>query len=87
MLLEYNETPWVVIHCLDGRSKLLSVNAASDKNPTQNVSTLLADVVTACSQLGETVNNPKEITRLLNERPLQNQYIRINYQWFGDTAE
>lgn len=44
----------------------------TEQNVLQNVNSLLADVVTACSQLGETVKNPKEITRLLNERPLQN---------------
>ncbi|CCW60150.1 unnamed protein product [Phytomonas sp. EM1] len=87
MLLEYSETAWVVVHCLDGRHELLPVRLQDDMTVSQGVETLLASVVKACEALGSSVAEPREMTRVFNERPLQNQYLRINYQWFGDTPE
>ncbi|RNF21308.1 hypothetical protein TcG_02959 [Trypanosoma cruzi] len=88
MLLEYNETPWVVVHALDGGQRILPVHpAAEDTSIDAGVTQLLREVVKTCEALAAAVANPKEVTRMLNERPLQNQYVRINYQWFGDTPD
>ncbi|KEG09081.1 hypothetical protein DQ04_05851000 [Trypanosoma grayi] len=87
MLLEYNETPWVVVHALDGEQRVLPVCPSEDTPVETAVAQLLRDVVHACEALGAAVSNPREVTRALNERPLQNQYVRVNYQWFGDTPE
>jgi len=86
MLLEYNETPWIVIHCLDGRQDILAVKPTSS-NVAEAEEALLAEVVQRAEALGAAVQDPKACTRLLNERPLQNQYLRIHYQWFGETPE
>lgn len=89
MLLEHSDTPWVVVHCLDGRTEVLPVRVAPEH--AQNISVaeeiLLKSVVQLTERLGSSVADPAACTRALNERPLQNQYLRINYQWFGDTAE
>ncbi|RNF06460.1 hypothetical protein TraAM80_03914 [Trypanosoma rangeli] len=87
MLLEYNETPWVVVHSLDGGQRILPVHPSEGTPADVAVAQLLSDVVKACEGLAAAVANPKEVTRMLNERPLQNQYVRINYQWFGDTPD
>ncbi|CCW66882.1 unnamed protein product [Phytomonas sp. Hart1] len=87
MLLEYSETAWVVVHCLDDRYELLPIRPQDDMTVSQGVETVLGSVVKACEALGRSVEEPKKMTRVLNERPLQNQYLRINYQWFGDTPE
>lgn len=90
MLLECSDTPWMVIHCLDGRHKVFPIRPAPPTEsctPASAAAALLPSVVKVCESLGSTVQHPKEITRLLNERPLQNQYVRVNYQWFGDTPE
>lgn len=93
LLLEYSETPWLVIHCLDGRHRLLPVKPKMNPDTDENVTavsaaaSLLDEVVDACEALGNSVESPRSMYRLLNERPLQNQYLRIDYQWFGDTPE
>ncbi|EPY43296.1 hypothetical protein AGDE_00626 [Angomonas deanei] len=88
MLLEYSETPWVVLHCMDGRQEILPVRVGDkDATPKEAATALLDEMVKTCERLGASVEHPKEMTQLLNERPLQNQYLRINYQWFGDTPE
>ncbi|ORC85199.1 uncharacterized protein TM35_000371720 [Trypanosoma theileri] len=87
MLLEYNETPWVVVHALDGTQKLVPVRPAEGEDVAAAVTRLLGDVVSACDSLGAAVKDPKAATRALNERPLQQQYLRVDYQWFGDTPE
>lgn len=88
LMMEYNETPWYVVHCLDGRQRVRPIVINDpDLGRTAAVSEVLKDVVKTCEELGSSVSNPKEVTRALNERPLQNQYLRINYQWFGDTPE
>ena len=38
-------------------------------------------------RLGTTVEDVPLVKRQLNERPLQNAFIRVDYQWFGDTQE
>lgn len=86
MLLEYNETPWVVVNCLDGRQELIPVKPSSP-NTAEAEEELLMTVVKKCEALGSSVEDAKGLTRALNERPLQNQYLRINYQWFGDTVD
>lgn len=89
MLLEHSDTPWIVVHCLDGRSEILPVRVA--EGATSNVAaaeeSLLKEVVHVASNLGSSVVDPVACTRMLHERPLQNQYLRVNYQWFGDTPE
>lgn len=87
MLLEYSETPWAVVHCLDGRHALLPIRATEGNSAKAGADEVLAAVVRACDELGRGVADPREMTRQLSERPLQNQYVRVNYQWFGDTAE
>lgn len=87
MLLEYSETPWVVIHCLDGRSLMIPVEASLAESVAEAEDTLLRTIVKKTEELGASVSDPKSLTRALHERPLQNQYLRINYQWFGDTME
>lgn len=90
VLVEYNDTPWAVIHCLDGRHTVLPLRTAERSehvSPASAALELLSDVVKACDELGSSVEDPKGVTRLLNERPLQNQYLRIDYQWFGNTPE
>lgn len=88
MLVEYSETPWVVVHCLDGRHKVLPLRVADhDMTPKEGAEALLRTVVETCNELGSSVADPREMTRELNQRPLQNQYLRINYQWYGDTPE
>ncbi|EPY26922.1 hypothetical protein STCU_06011 [Strigomonas culicis] len=87
MLLEYSETPWVVVHCLDGRHTMLPVKVEEGASVADNAAALLQTVVRTCEDLGAAVKDAKEVTIALNERPLQNQYIRVNYQWYGDTPE
>lgn len=89
MLLEHSDTPWIVVHCLDGRSEILPIRVAADAvdNITASEDNLLRDVVQIASKLGSSVVDPVACTRMLHERPLQNQYLRINYQWYGDTPE
>lgn len=89
-LMEYNDTPWIVIHCLDGRHRVMPVCPelpSEGVTPATAAAELLGQVVQACEELGSQVENPREITRLMNERPPQNQYLRVDYQWFGDTPE
>ncbi|KAH8611899.1 hypothetical protein ERJ75_000988800 [Trypanosoma vivax] len=89
MLLEYGETPWVVVHSLDSEQQpsFLPVNPTEGTPVHVAVANLLGSVVEACETLGATVSNPKNVMRMLNERPLQNQYVRVDYQWFGDTPD
>ena len=88
MLIEYGETPWVVLHSLDGTHKIVPVESrempAVESEATEF---LLKKVLSVAEEMGRNIANPKEATLALNDRPLQNQYLRINYQWFGDTPE
>lgn len=86
MLLEHSDTPWIVVHCVDNRHELIPVKPATS-NVNEEEEALLAQVIKVAESLGSSVQDPKACTRLLNERPLQNQYLRINYQWFGDTPD
>nr|CCC93863.1 unnamed protein product [Trypanosoma congolense IL3000] len=89
MLLEYGETPWVVLHSLESEQQpcILPVVPLEDVPLQSAVEQLLAAVVQGCERVGASVSDPVTATRTLNERPLQNQYVRIDYQWFGDTPE
>ncbi|SCU72604.1 uncharacterized protein TEOVI_000418100 [Trypanosoma equiperdum] len=89
MLLEYSETPWVVLHSLDNGQKprILPVAPVEGTPAHTAVEQLLAEVVQGCEALGASVADPVTATRVLNERPLQNQYVRVDYQWFGDTPD
>lgn len=90
LLLECSDTPWMVIHCMDGRHEILPIRPpppTTSCTPATGAAALLLSVVKLCDSLGTSVRNPKEMTRLLNERPPQNQYLRVDYQWFGDTPE
>eukprot|EP00758_Cryptobia_borreli_P001103 Tbor_TRINITY_DN1941_c0_g1::TRINITY_DN1941_c0_g1_i1::g.3528::m.3528 len=106
MLLEYGETPWIVLHCLDNSHQIIpikfnppatSVNTENG-NTEKSVAFQRADIISATQELlstvckksiemGESVNNVSEVLDILNVRPPQNQYVRVNYQWFGDTPE
>ncbi|AIO02435.1 hypothetical protein LPMP_352980 [Leishmania panamensis] len=87
MLLEYSETPWVVVNCLDGTHKLIPVKPQAGQTVKAGAEEVLDDIVSACNNMGNAVKNPKEVMQVLGERPLQNQYVRVNYQWYGDTPE
>ncbi|KAK7196184.1 hypothetical protein NESM_000553500 [Novymonas esmeraldas] len=87
MLLEYSETPWVVVNCLDGAHKLIPVKPQSGQTVLEGAEEVLSRIVEACDTMGNAVKDVKEAMRLLSERPLQNQYVRVNYQWYGDTPE
>ena len=111
MLVEYGEVPWVVIHCLDGKHKILPIRsrapaataaegaAASSSSSGAAAASfapidvkaaaedVMNDVVAAAEELGNSVANVGATLTALHERPLQNQYLRINYQWYGDTQE
>jgi hypothetical protein len=88
LLVEYGETPWIVIHCLDGSHRVVPVERRElPTDEAEAVDVVLNKVLAVAEEMGRNVPNPKEATLALNERPLQQQYLRINYQWFGDTAE
>jgi hypothetical protein len=48
---------------------------------------LLATVLETASRLGSAVAAPELAKQQLNERALQNAFIRVDYQWMGDTEE
>lgn len=48
---------------------------------------LLNIIVSKADALGNAVSNVAATATLLHDRPPQNQYLRINYQWYGDTIE
>lgn len=87
MLLEYSETPWVVVNCLDGTHRVLPVKPLEGQSVSGGAQAMLDTIVETCSSMGNAVKDPKEVMRMLSERPLQNQYVRVNYQWYGDTPE
>ena len=106
MLLEHGDTPWVVVHCLDGRHRTVVVDnsifgalavadAAKTPAPTlvtmpdvaDGVAALLQQVQVAAAALGDSVDDVRAVKRLFHERPPQNQYVRVDYQWYGETPE
>ncbi|KPA81259.1 putative mitochondrial hypothetical protein [Leptomonas pyrrhocoris] len=87
MLLEYSETPWVVVNCLDGSHQVIPIKPQEGQSVKEGAEEVLHAIVQACNAMGNAVKNPKEVMRVLSERPLQNQYVRVNYQWYGDTPE
>jgi hypothetical protein len=103
MLLEHGDTAWIVVHCLDGRHEIVCVNKVLDdlkkqyrkeKNggaveTTQDAekAALLGAVLACASSLGASAKNPSDLMLQLNTRPLQNSFVRVDYQWMGDTAE
>jgi hypothetical protein len=87
MLLEYSETPWVVVNCLDGTHQVLPIKPRENQSVKEGAEEVLNTIVQACNAMGNAVKDPKEVMRTLSERPLQNQYVRVNYQWYGDTPE
>lgn len=87
MLLEYSETPWVVVNCLDGAHKLIPVKPEPGQTVKDGAEAVLSSIVDACNGMGKAVRDVKEVVRVLSERPLQNQYVRVDYQWYGDTPE
>ena len=48
---------------------------------------LLREVIAATHFLGNGIRDVTEAWRVYNERPNQNHYIRVDYQWFGETPE
>ena len=48
---------------------------------------LTEDLSAITETLGNSVSNPDEVWRLLHDRPLQNSYLKINYQWFGESSQ
>ena len=86
MLLEFNDTPWLAIHCLDGRTVTMAIEPpeADGRDPK---AALLEKVLKQCDKLARGSKDARSMFRLLNERPNQNHYLRINYQWFGERPE
>lgn len=84
MLLEYNDNPWVVVHCLDGRQSIVPIISSGSPNEKEE---LLKRILDTAASMGETVEDPQGMFRVLNERPNQNHYVRVDYQWMGNTAE
>lgn len=89
MLLEYNETPWIAIHCMDGTHRLVPVNIAKlQEMGEEDVKTaLLRKVLQEADEMGTAAKNTSHLYALLNERPNQNHYVRVDYQWMGVTPE
>lgn len=87
MLLEYSETPWVVVNCLDGTHRVLPITPQENQSVKEGAEEVLNMIAQTCDDMGNAVKDPKEVMRVLSERPLQNQYVRVNYQWYGDTPE
>jgi hypothetical protein len=94
MLLEHSDTAWIVVHCLDGRHEIVRVeenifqgNENGSKSQDEQKLILLQRVLETASKLGSSVKQPEQLTLQLNERPLQNGFIRVDYQWMGETAE
>ena len=92
MLVEHGETPWVAIHCLDGATKVLPISMkAADfvgkGGVLQAKEELLHTVLRAAHEMGESVTDVSSTLAALNERAPQNQYVRVDYQWFGGTPE
>jgi hypothetical protein len=97
MLVEYNDTPWLVINCLDGRHEIVpvaesTVTGVDDKAPRsvrveQGHRALLERVLQTAEKLGSSVEDPNRLMVELHNRPLQNQYVRIDYMWTGRTRE
>ena len=48
---------------------------------------LLQSVLETASRLAASAASPRDLMLQLNQRPLQNAYLRIDYQWMGDTVE
>ena len=91
MLVEHGETPWIVMHCLDGAVKILPISMKASDFGAGDVlaakDALLVQVLETAHEMGEAVADVHKVASVLNERPPQNQYVRVDYQWFGDTPE
>lgn len=87
MLVGYSDAPWIVVNCLDGKSVCVPIVGTPGANLSDDVQRVLEAVVAKAAELGSNVANPKEIQVSYNDRPLQNQYVRVDYQWMGESAE
>lgn len=103
LLVEYSDNPWVVVNCLDGNSGILpigesliadislkpfaSAQAHQYACVTQGREALLEAVVAEANRLGNAAKQTPQLIAELHDRPLQNQYVRVDYQWFGETPE
>lgn len=87
MLVGYCDAPWVVVHCLDGRSLCIPVDAKTAGGAEATADDLLTTVLAKAQELGAGTKDAAEMFRVYNDRPLQNQYVRVDYQWMGETAE
>jgi hypothetical protein len=87
MLIEYGDTPWAVVHCLDGNHVKVPVTDAMVQQSKEKPDVLLRTIMTEAKVLAEAVAAPDEVWRAYDERPIQNAYVRVNYQWMGDTTE
>lgn len=103
MLLEHNDTPWIVVNCIDGSHSIVPVTAAdvsaddstvggdgaarTESSEEDAKTRLLRRVLREAEELGRNARNPAELFAALNERPNQNHYVRVDYQWMGTTVE
>lgn len=89
MLLEYNEVPWIVVNCVDGEQRLVPVSLSKLEavGEVDLKVALLRLVLQEAESLGKAAKNPALLYNTLNERPNQNHYVRIDYQWMGKTPE
>lgn len=95
LLVEHSDTPWVVVNCLDGRSKIVPLTKSllhDESLPTfkqieDGHRELLNLVVSAADELGSTVKDVQATNYEFQTRPLQNAYVRVDYMWVPDRVE
>ena len=113
LLLDYGDSPFFVIHCLDGTSTIIPIlffntriagisgvqkmrsgkQMNKESLPLERPETgasythlnLLKDIQAIADYIGNSVEQPQDIWSMYNNRPPQNSYLKINYQWLGDT--
>jgi hypothetical protein len=100
LLVEHGDTPWVVVHCLDGRHKVVpvdlsTINADSGVDPEapaavqvqQGHRALLAKVIATAEELGSSVTDKGKVSHELAARPVQNGFVRVDYMWVPERFE
>ncbi|KNH07603.1 hypothetical protein XU18_1697 [Perkinsela sp. CCAP 1560/4] len=74
---------------LSSASETTPVNSAKSCRDTQKYTKkdLAADVQQITEVIGDSVVNPSEVWRTYHDRPLQNAFLKVNYQWFGEARQ
>jgi len=100
LLVEHGDTPWVVVNCLDGRHRIVPVdasvlNADAGVDPEapfavqvqQGHQALLQRVLATAEELGASVTDKGKVTHELTTRPVQNGFVRVDYMWVPSRHE